>query len=203
MDVEQTAAQGSSREQLLKRALVGGGALAAGGALVSGLSEVASSARSPAQDIRVLNLALLIEYVEAAFYAEARAKGVLSGELRDFVTVVGAHEQQHLSFLKKALGSKAREKPRLAFGKATTDPAAFVEAAVALEDTGVAAYNGQATNLTRAALALAAKIVSVEGRHAAWIRTIAGKPPAADATDPAMTEAQALAALRKTGFLRS
>jgi len=203
MDVEQTAAQGSSREQLLKRALVGGGALAAGGALVSGLSEVASSARSPAQDIRVLNLALLIEYVEAAFYAEARAKDVLSGELRDFVIVVGAHEQQHLSFLKKALGSKAREKPRLAFGKATTDPAAFVEAAVALEDTGVAAYNGQATNLTRAALALAAKIVSVEGRHAAWIRTIAGKPPAADATDPAMTEAQALAALRKTGFLRS
>jgi len=72
-----------------------------------------------------------------------------------------------------------------------------------LEDTGVAAYNGQATNLTRGALAIAAKIVSVEGRHAAWIRTIAGKSPAADATDPALTEAQALAALRKTGFLRS
>lgn len=203
MDVESAAIARSSREQVLKGALVAGGAVAAGGAILGGLPGVASSAPSPAQDIRVLNLALLIEYVEAAFYAEARAKDVLSGELRDFVVVVGAHEQQHLAFLKKALGSKARAKPRLVFGKATTDPDAFLKAAVALEDTGVAAYNGQATNLTRGALAVAAKIVSVEGRHAAWIRAIAGKPPAADATDPAMTEAQALAALRSTGFLRS
>ena len=162
-----------------------------------------ASAPSPAQDVRVLNLALLIEYVEAAFYAEARAKNVLSGELRDFAAVVGAHEQRHLAFLKSALGSKARGKPRLVFGKAVTDPDAFVKAAVALEDTSVAAYNGQAANLTRTALAAAAKIVSVEARHAAWIRTIAGKSPAADATDPSMTEAQALAALRGTGFLRS
>lgn len=170
---------------------------------MGGLPRVASSAPSPAQDVRVLNLVLLLEYVEAAFYAEARAKGALGGKLRDFVTVVGAHEQQHLSFLKDALGSKARKKPRLEFGKATTDPDAFLAAAIMLEDTGVAAYNGQATNLTRAALAIAAKIVSVEARHAAWIRAIAGKPPAADATDPSLTQAQVLAALRKTGFLRS
>ena len=201
MDAKPTAA--SSREQLLKRALVAGGALTAGGALIGGLPRVASSAPSPAQDIRVLNLVLLLEYVEAAFYAEARAKGALGRKLRDFVTVVGAHEQQHLALLKDALGSKARKAPRLVFGNATTDPDAFVAAAVTLEDTSVAAYNGQATNLTRATLATAAKIVSVEARHAAWIRAIAGKPPAADATDPSLTQAQVLAALRKTGFLRS
>jgi len=153
--------------------------------------------------VRILNLVLLLEYVESAFYAEARARGALRGELREFVRVVGAHEQQHLSALKDALGSSARKEPRLRFGKATTDPDAFVAAAIELEDTSVAAYNGQATNLTKPTLAVAAKIVSVEARHAAWIRAIAGKPPAADATDPSLTQGQVQAALQKTGFLRA
>jgi hypothetical protein len=193
----------STRTELLRRAAVAGGALTAGGVLVGGLPKLASSAPSPAQDVRVLNLVLLLEYVEAAFYADARKKGALRGELREYVNVVGAHEQEHVAFLKKALGSKARAAPRLAFGTATTDADTFVDAAIALEDTSVAAYNGQATNLTPGTLAAAAKIVSVEARHAAWIRAIAGKLPAADATDPSLTQAQVLAALKKTGFIRS
>lgn len=192
-----------SREQFVKRALVAGGAVTAGGAVLGALPRLASSAPSPAQDVKILNLVLLLEYIESAFYAEARARGVLRGELREFVRVVGAHEQQHLSALKGALGSKARKEPRLRFGNATTDPDAFVAAAIELEDTSVAAYNGQATNLTKPTLAVAAKIVSVEARHAAWIRAIAGKPPAADATDPSLTQAQVQAALQKTGFLRA
>ena len=192
-----------SREQFVKRALVAGGAVTAGGAVLGALPRLASSAPSPAQDVKILNLVLLLEYVESAFYAEARARGALRGELREFVRVVGAHEQQHLSALKGALGSKARKEPRLRFGNATTDPDAFVAAAIELEDTSVAAYNGQATNLTKPTLAVAAKIVSVEARHAAWIRAIAGKPPAADATDPSLTQAQVQAALQKTGFLRA
>src|SRR5215210_1357242 len=140
-----------SRAQLLRRALVTAGALSAAGTLGS-LPRFASSSPSRAQDARILNLVLLLEYVEAAFYADARAKGALRGELRKFATVVGGHEQQHVSFLKKALGAGARREPRLSFGNATTDPQAFVAAAVALEDTSVAAYNGQATNLTTDAL---------------------------------------------------
>ena len=53
-----------------------------------------------------------------------------------------------------------------------------------LEDAGVLAYNGEASNLTRKSLAAAAEIVSVEGRHAAWIRDIVGVPPAPRAADP-------------------
>jgi hypothetical protein len=202
-DPHSGAATRGSRAQLLRRAAVTGGALTAGGVLIGGLPRLASSAPSPAQDARILNLVLLLEYVEAGFYAEARAKGVLRGELRKFASVAGGHEQQHVAFLKKALGSSARKQPRLSFGQATTDPDAFVRAAVALEDTSVAAYNGQATNLTGGTLAAAAKIVSVEARHAAWIRAIAGEVPAAEATDTPMTEAQVRAALRKTGFVRS
>ena len=192
----------ASRRQLLKRAAVAGGAVTAGGALVGTLPRLASSAPSPAQDVRILNLVLLLEYVEAGFYAEARAKGALRGELRRFARVVGAHEEEHLAFLKNALGSKARKRPRLDFGKATTDPRAFVRAAVALEDTSVAAYNGQATNLTAGTLAAAAKIVSVEARHAAWIRAIAGEVPAVDATDAPLSATEVLAALERTGFVR-
>jgi hypothetical protein len=175
----------------------------AGGILAGAPPGRASSGASPAQDARVLNLALLLEYVEAAFYAEARAKNRLTGELRQYVAVVGDHEQQHVAFLKKTLGSNARKPPRLRFGQATTDPDKFVAAAGALEDTVVAAYNGQATNLSPPALAAAARIVSVEARHAAWIRAIAGEPPASRATDPAKTQTEVMAALRKTGFLRS
>ena len=193
----------ASREQFVKRALVAGGAVAAGGAILGALPRPASSAPSPAQDVRILNLVLLLEYVESGLYAAARERGALRGELREFVNVVGAHEQQHLSAVKGALGNKARKKPTLRFGNATTDPDAFVAAAIELEDTSVAAYNGQATNLTKPTLAVAAKIVSVEARHAAWIRAIAGKPPAADATDPSLTAAQVLAKLQKTGWIRA
>lgn len=128
-----------SREQFVTRALVAGGAVAAGGAVLGALPRLASSAPSPAQDVKILNLILLLEYVESAFYAEARARGALRGELREFGRVVGAHEQQHLSALKDALGSKARKEPRLRLGKATIDPDAFVAAAIELEDTSVAA----------------------------------------------------------------
>jgi hypothetical protein len=193
----------ATRSQLLRRVAVAGGAVGAGGALAGTLARFASSAPSPAQDSRILNLVLLLEYVEAAFYAEAREKGALRGELRQFAKVVGAHEAQHVTFLKHALGRQARKPPRLAFGDATTNPDAFVRAAITLEDTTVAAYNGQATNLTAGALAAAAKIVSVEARHAAWIRAIAGKVPAAEATDAPLTAARVLATLRKTGFVKS
>ncbi len=192
-----------SRAEFVRRAVVPGAVLTAGGLLIAGLPRLAASAPSPAQDVRVLNLVLLLEYLEAAFYKEARARDALRGELRQFARVVGTHEQQHVAFLKKTLGKKARREPRFEFGEATTDPDRFLAAAVALEDTSVAAYNGQATNLTKGALAAAARIVSVEARHAAWIRAIAGKLPAADATDPPKTQAQVMAALKKTGFLTS
>ncbi len=72
-----------------------------------------------------------------------------------------------------------------------------------LEDVGVAAYNGQAVNLTKPVLKAAATIVSVEARHAAWIRDIVGQPAAPDATDKPATERQARAAVARTGFVKA
>jgi hypothetical protein len=189
------------RNEMLVRGLVAGGVLAGGGAVLAALPRLAASAPSAAQDRQILNFALLLEYVEAGFYEEAFANGKLKGDLRDYVSVVRGHERQHVAFLKSALGGNARKEPKLDFGDATSDPKQFAEAAIALEETVVAAYNGQAANLTKPTLAQAAKIVSVEARHAGWIRAIAGKNPAPDATDAPKTAAQVQAAVDRTGFV--
>jgi hypothetical protein len=201
MTGEDRRARPITKPPLTRRGVIAAGALAAGGVVLVGAPRLAGSA-SAEQDARVLNFVLLLEEVEAGFYAEARARGRLSGELAQFVDIVGGHEREHVAFLRQALGSKARAKPRLGFGDATSNEKRFVASSIALEDNSVAAYNGQAANLSAEALGAAARIVSVEARHAAWIRDIAGRPPAARATDPPRTQAQALAAIRKLGFLR-
>jgi rubrerythrin len=199
---ESTATETSlDRGELFARALVAGGVLAGGGALVAAFPRLAGSAPSAAQDRKILNFALLLEYVEAGFYEEAFKNGKLTGDLREYVSIVRGHERQHVAFLTKALGGAARKEPKLDFGDATSDPQRFTDAAIELEELMIAAYNGQAVNLTKATLAQAAKIVSVEARHAGWIRAIAGKNPAPDATDAPKTAAQAQMSLDQTGFV--
>lgn len=196
------AGAAASRAEVVRKAVAAGGAVLGGGLLLTGLSRSASSAPSPEQDVRVLNFVLLLEELEAAFYAEALARRRLTGELRQYAGIVGAHERAHVRFIRRVLGGKARRRPGFDFGSATSDAGEFTAAAITLEDLNVAAYNGQAANLTKGALRAAARIVSVEARHAAWIRDIAGRPPAAEPTDAAMSERQVRAALEKTGFLR-
>jgi ferritin-like protein len=192
-----------SRAEFLQKAIVGGGTIVAGGVLIAGLPTLAASAPSPAQDAKILNFALLFEYLKAAFYTEAATKGRVNAELLDFAKVVGKQEQAHVAFLRKALGNAARKRPTFAFGNTTTDSAKFAATATTLEDTMVAAYNGQAANVTKATLAAAAKIVSVEARHAGWIRAIMGKNPAPNATDTPKTAAEATAVLNQTAFVKS
>jgi hypothetical protein len=79
-------------------------------------------------------------------------------------------------------------------------PRAFTQAAIQLEDIAVAGYNGQAANLTKGTLAAAATIVSVEARHAAWVRAIAGEVAAPDAVDEPMTAKQAAKGLHEVGL---
>ena len=178
------------------------GAIAAtGGGLLALRPKLAFSAPSPSQDARILNFVLLLEYVQAAFYAEARKHAALGSDVVDFAKVVGGHEDQHVAALEHALGAKARKRPTMRFGAATRTRQTFLAAAIKLEDLGVAAYNGQAANLTPKTLLTAAEIVSVEARHAGWIRAIAGKLPAVGPIDKPLTGSQAMSALAKTGFV--
>ena len=214
------ALEGDTRLGFLKKAGLAGGGLVGGGALLSALTPAAAMAagkgRPPASfgkgDVGILNYALTLEYLEAAFYNEAtannRKKTFLKGaEQQAFLKRVTADENAHVAFLKKALGSKAVKAPKVAFGATTSSATAFLKTAVALENTGVAAYAGQALNITNPAyVAAALSIHSVEARHA----SVAGlllKPTAASqapngAFDEPLTAAQVLKTVGKTGFLQ-
>lgn len=191
----------STRMSMLERGLLAGGTLVVGGIAIGGLPKFATAAPSPSQDVKILNFALTLEYLEAAFYTQAVAGGALSGELLQFAKTVKSHEVAHVAFLKSALRGKAVAKPTFDFKGTTDDAAKFQATAIVLEDTGVAAYNGQGANLTKGVLAAAASIVSVEARHAAWIRDIAKETPAPAAFDPSKTSAQILSAVKATGFI--
>jgi hypothetical protein len=190
-----------SRAALVKRAAVAGGTLVGGSMLISGAPTFAAAAPSPKQDARIFNFLLELEELQNAFYAEARRRGALTGELSQFARIVGAHERRHVAYLRTTLGPRAQpRRTQSDFGTATSDPDEFVAAATALEDAVVAAFNGQGPNLTRSGLAAAARILSVEARHAAWIRAVADQIPAPVPNDPATTQKQAVRTLARTGF---
>ena len=194
-----------TRADFLRKTALGGGAILGGGALMGALPSVALGA-PPRSDIAILNFALTLEYLEAAFYTEAVQKGRLSGEAAKFAAVVGNHERAHVAFLKKALGRSAVKRPRFNFRDTTADEGKFLATATVLEDTGVMAYAGQGPLLkTKTIVAAALSIHSVEARHAAWVRDIRGNggapSPAPRAFDQAKTKRQILAAVKATGFI--
>jgi hypothetical protein len=192
---------GNSRGDFLRRAAIGGGTILGGSALLGALPSIASAGTSKG-DIAILNFALTLEYLEAAFYAEAVSKGKFSGTVGKFASVVSGHEAAHVAFLKGALGGAAVKKPKFNFKGTTTDEAKFKKTAQVLEDTGVAAYLGQVGNIkSKKILAAAGSILPIEARHAGWIRNINGVPGAPKAFETPKTKGQILAAVKGTGFI--
>jgi hypothetical protein len=189
--------------RLTRGALVRGGVgLAAGTAAVAAWPRATLSAPSAKQDATILRFALLIEDLQAAFYANALDRRALDGELLDFADMVSDHETAHAEHIRKALGAGAPKARTFDFGDINDDPKRFVRTAIRLEELGLAAYNGAAASLTPEALADASRIVSVEARHAAWIRDLAGKNPAPRAADRPISAAQAQKAIARTGFVK-
>jgi hypothetical protein len=191
----------STRADLMRRGAVGGSAVLAGGVLLA-LPATAGAKPSRELDEKVFQFALQLEYLQAAFYKAGVDGGALDGEVLEFAKVVSGHEQEHVDFLRKALGSAAGAEPPFDFGGRTTNERSFLYAATLLENAGVAAYNGQAANLTRKSLGLAAQIVSVEGRHAAWVNALGGRRPAPRAADPGAQPDAISKSLKQLGFVQ-
>jgi len=195
-----------TRSGLLRKtgAFVGGGLLL--GAVPLAIAG-AQGGSTPQSDVTILNFALTLEYLESTFYQRAIASGKLSGELATFAQVVAGHESQHVAALTAPLGSKAKAKPSFDFKGTTSSQKKFAATSQVLEDTGVSAYQGQATNIkTPAVLMAAGSILPVEARHAAWIRDINGRgdnpSPAPDAFSPAKSMSEILSAVKATGFIK-
>ena len=192
-------ANGVSRQAILGVAALGAVAAVP---LIGRLTRLTDAYALPskAQDARILQLVLQLEYTQVAFYEQALQNARLHGELREFAGTALVHERAHLAVLKGALGTKAGPRPTFDFGSAVRDPDEFKQTAIKLEDIAIAGYNGQATNLTAGTLAAAAKIVSVEARHASWVRTLAGEVAAPEAVDKPMTAKQVADGLHAIGL---
>ena len=196
------ADSGWTRAGLLRRAVAGGTVIAGGAALGAGRGDGTSlAAGSKDEDTEILNFFLLLEYVQEAFYREGLRKAGLSGDLREFATTVGRQESEHVAFLSKRLGGRARSRPRTNFGDALSTPERFQEVAIELEEMTIAAYVGQGANLTRGIVGAVGTMLSVEARQAAWVLDLAGKPPAPRAADPARKGDDVLAELRRRRFI--
>jgi len=206
---------GDTRLSFLKKAGIAGGAAMSGGAVLSALAPSALAAtgngRPPSSfgkgDIGILNYALTLEYLEAAFYNGATAANLpLSSQAAAFLKVVTKDENEHVKFLKSALGSKAAKSPKFDFKGTNTNAAMFMKTAQVLENTGVHAYSGQALNITQPKYVKAAvSILTIEARHASVIGLLndpSGEAIAPDgAFDTPFTAAKVLAAVKGTGFI--
>jgi hypothetical protein len=193
---------GWTRAGILRLAAAGG-AVVAGGAAIGARSDDGTSLAAPSQDTdaEILNFFLLLEYLQEALYREALRRTRLTGELKEFARIVGGQESEHVAFLTKRLGGRARERPRPNFGNALRTPEQFRAAAIDLEETTIAAYLGQGANLTRGAVGTVATLLSVEARQAAWVLDLAGEFPAPHAADPARKPDDVLAHLRELRFI--
>ncbi|MBC7523385.1 MAG: ferritin-like domain-containing protein [Flavobacterium sp.] len=136
-------------------------------------------------DFGVLSYAYALEQLEADFYTKVvNATGFninFTPEDRQVLIDLYNHEVIHREFFKAALtgalpNPATQLLPGLTFNYGTlnfSNRTQVLATAKALEDTGVAAYNGAGRLITNPDyLLLAGKIVSVEARHASAIRSL-------------------------------
>ena len=137
-------------------------------------------------DTGILNYAYALEQLEAAFYTQVILtpfSGITASETA-LLTDIRDHEIAHREFFKKALASKAIPDLEVDFSSINfTSRDSVLATAKTFEDLGVSAYNGAGKLITNADyLVVAGKIVSVEARHAAYIRDLISNGSFADST---------------------
>ncbi|HVQ59125.1 MAG TPA: ferritin-like domain-containing protein [Solirubrobacterales bacterium] len=187
-------------EDLSRSDVILKGALAAGavyGTFMVGPYVRKALAMSGGGDVDIVNFALTLEYLEAAFYEEAKKRAGAKGDLKSLIELIATDEKQHVEALTatvKQLGGKPVAEPKFDFPY--SDTAGFLKLAQVFEDTGVSAYNGAGPAIkSKEVLGAAGSIVQVEARHAAAIRLQNGEQPSPNAFDPSLDEAQVLKAV--------
>lgn len=142
-------------------------------------------------DVGILNYAYALEQLEAAFYIAVldSAYSGMSMEEGQILEDLRDHEVAHRDWYQAAISSVAPNDiiPGLTPDFSSVDfsnRASVLGTAKAFEDLGVSAYNGAGQLIENTDyLVEAGKIVSVEARHAAAIRSILGNSNTAFAGD--------------------
>lgn len=135
-------------------------------------------------DFGVLNYAYALEQLEAAFYIKVASAPPASftAAQKAYFQDIQFHEIAHREFFKAALSTAAIGSLEVDFSSIDfTSSASVLGTAMAFEDLGVAAYNGAGPRIKNGTyLLLAGKIVSVEARHAAYVRDLISNGSFAD-----------------------
>ena len=186
-----------TRGQLLSR----GAALAGATPTLGALGAAEAVAEGGNVDLEVLQLALLLERLEADFYVRALDEVRFSSPgARNMASTFADSERQHVDAVEqlvRQINGRAGRAPKFDFRSAFTSERNFVRTSVLLEEAAVAAYNGGALLIENdEILAMAGQIVQVEARHAARARREAGVRPAPRAFDRALTMDQAMNRIR-------
>lgn len=151
-------------------------------------------------DTDILNFALNLEYLEGEFYSMASfgatlaERGIIpqsavggpttggkmvpqfgSSPVAYIASALRDDEADHVTFLRKALGSAAVKKPTInldALGFGFNNMTEFLQLSRVFEDVGVSAYAGAAPLLKNSTFVdAAARILATEAQHSGAIRT--------------------------------
>ena len=204
------AMQGASERGLGRREMfLRSAALFGAGTLLTS----ALHAQSPPTDVSLLNYALTLENLEAAFYTQGLAQfssadfgnstfiqnfgSVIGGDVYAYLSLIRDHETQHVRTLQSlitGLGGTPAVPCTYNFGYKTAD--SFVTVAALIENTGVMAYDGALNQIQSASLkTAAATIATVEARHASYLNLLTGTSPFPASFDTAATSVAILAAV--------
>jgi rubrerythrin len=167
-----------SRRSVVKRAVASTAILSALAVPASRLIAQESPVPAFTDDSDVLSYALTLENMTSAFYADGLARITpedLPGDdpevARTRLNEIASHEAAHVVALTEvitSLGGQAPSPATYAFDYDDTE--AFLEIALAIENTSVAAYAGAIVAASDPAVITALlSIHSVEGRHAAFL----------------------------------
>ena len=189
--VQELAEDPASRKKFLK--MVGGGGAAAFSIFLAacGNDDNNKASTMPAQtesaeggqgDAKIVNYALTLEHLEADFYKKVIASGLFKGAQLELIKVIGQHESDHVKALvatARKLGATPAASPKTRFE--LNDAKSVLATAATVENLGAAAYLGQAGAIrSKEVLAAALSIHTVEGRHAAALNLLTGKPVSPD-----------------------
>jgi len=158
------------------------------GALGVSATPLAKRQSSGLTDADILNFALVLEHLEATFYAQALSKFDASAftsagyasNIRANIEQIAMDEAQHVEFLTTALSAAGATPVKacnytFGYGDSVTG---FLGLSQVLEGVGVSAYLGAAQYIQNPAyLTAAGSILTAEARHNAFIRYINGYSP--------------------------
>lgn len=150
-------------------------------------------------DEDIFNFALLLEYLEAEFYARVVAannsRTFLSARVGEVAQKLALDEAAHVIAITNRIvkaGGTPVAKPSFQFPENVfVSQLGFLELAASFEVTGVGAYSGAAPKIKSADyLRFAASIYGIEARHTAIIRMLDGRTFAPSALEVPLSAAE-------------